>query len=185
MHKVRGLIPLVVFVCALLIFVGGVWAQETTGGLQGVVKDPSGAIVPGAKVVVTGTALVGSKELETDSSGYYRFANLPPGNYTLTVTAKGFKTSKREGLTLEVGHLPTIDIGLEVGIASTTVEVSGAAPVIDTTTTQNLTNVTEDTIANIPHGITFQSVIQFAPMARGEPLAGGSAGQTGGTGGSL
>src|SRR5208283_2565949 len=185
MHKVRGLVPIVVFVCALLIFVGGVWAQETTGGLQGVVKDPSGAIVPGAKVVVTGTALVGSKELETDSSGYYLFANLPPGNYTLTVTAKGFKTSKREGLTLEVGHLPTIDIGLEVGIASTTVEVSGAAPVIDTTTTQNMTNVTEDIIQNVPHGNSFQSVIQFAPMARGEPLAGGSAGQTGGTGGSL
>ncbi len=181
MHKVRGLVPIVVFVCALLIFVGGVWAQETTGGLQGTVKDPSGAVVPNAKVVVTGAALVGSKELETDSSGYYRFANLPPGNYTLTVTAKGFKTSKREGLTLEVGHLPTIDIALEVGIASTTVEVTGAAPVIDTTTTQNMTNVTSDVISNVPHGVTFQSVIQFAPMARNEPLAGG----VGGTGGSL
>ena len=181
MHKVRGLVPIVVFVCALLIFVGGVWAQETTGGLQGTIKDPSGAIVPGAKVVVTGSALVGSKELETDSSGYYRFANLPPGNYTITVTAKGFKTSKREGLTLEVGHLPTIDIGLEVGIASTTVEVSGAAPVIDTTTTQNMTNVTEDIIQNVPHGNSFQSMIEFSPMARNEPLAGAA----GGTGGSM
>ncbi len=186
MHKVRGLVPIVVFVCALLIFVGGVWAQETTGGLQGTIKDPSGAVVPGAKVVVSGSALVGSKELETDSSGYYRFANLPPGTYTLTVTAKGFKTVKREGLVLEVGHLPTIDIGLEVGVASTTVEVSGAAPVIDTTSTQNMTNVTEDTIANIPHGLTYQSVIQFAPMARNEPLGGLTSGGmgAGGTGGS-
>src|SRR6266705_541599 len=116
-------------------------AQETTGGLQGTVKDPSGAVVPNAKVVVTGTSLVGSKELETDSSGYYRFANLPPGNYTITVTAKGFKTFKRAGLTLEVGHLPTSDVVLEVGTAETIVEVSAAAPVIDTTTTQNLTNV--------------------------------------------
>src|SRR5208282_3665907 len=130
MHKVRGLVPIVVLVCALLIFVGGVWAQETTGGLQGTVKDPSGAVVPNAKVVVTGAALVGSKELQTDSSGYYRFANLSPGTYTITVTAQGFKTYKREGLGLEVGHLPTIDIGLEVGVTSTTVEVTGAAPVI-------------------------------------------------------
>jgi Carboxypeptidase regulatory-like domain len=156
-------------------------AQETTGGMQGAVKDPSGAVVPNAKVVVTGSALVGSKELETDSSGYYRFANLPPGTYTITVSANGFKTFKRGGLILEVGHLPTSDIVLEVGSAATTVEVSAAAPVIDTTTTQNLTNVTDDVIANIPHGLSFQSVIQFAPMARNEPLAG----SPGGTGGSL
>ena len=90
------------------------YAQETTGGLQGTVKDPSGAVVPGAKVTVTGTALVGSKETDTDSSGYYRFANLPATNYTITVTAKGFATIKRE-LVLEVGHLPTVDFALEVG----------------------------------------------------------------------
>jgi hypothetical protein len=149
--------------------------------LQGTVKDPSGAVVPNAKVVVTGASLVGSKELETDSSGYYRFANLPPGNYTITVTAKGFKTFKRAGLTLEVGHLPTSDVVLEVGTAETIVEVTAAPPVIDTTTTQNLTNVTNDVIANVPHGLSFQSVIQFAPMARNEPLAG----SPGGTGGSL
>jgi hypothetical protein len=156
-------------------------AQETTGGMQGVVKDPSGAVVPHAKVVVTGSALVGNKELETDSSGYYRFANLPPGTYTITVSANGFKTFKRGGLILEVGHLPTSDIVLEVGSAATTVEVSAAAPVIDVTTTQNMTNVTDDVIANVPHGLSFQSVIQFAPMARNEPLAGSA----GGTGGSL
>src|SRR6266478_6631805 len=156
-------------------------AQETTGGMQGVVKDPSGAVVPNAKVVVTGASLVGSKELKTDSSGYYRFANLPPGTYTIIVSANGFKTFKREGLILEVGHLPSVDPTLEVGTTSEIVEVTSAAPLIDTSTTQNLTNVTNDVIANIPHGLSFQSVIQFAPMARNEPLAG----SPGGTGGSL
>src|SRR5258708_5185069 len=82
-------------------------AQETTGGLQGTVKDPSGAVVPNAHVAVAGANLVGSKELDTDGSGYYRVANLPPGTYTITVTAKGFETVKRE-LVLEVGHLPTV-----------------------------------------------------------------------------
>ena len=161
-------------------------AQETTGGLQGTVKDPSGASVPGAHVVVTGTSLVGTKEVETDSSGYYRFANLPPGKYTITVTAKGFSTNKRE-LPLEVGHLPTLDVVLEIGSSATTVEVSAAAPAIDVTTNQNLTSITNDIIENIPHGVTYQSVIQFAPMARNEPLAGLSmnGGGTGGTGGSL
>src|SRR5438477_1099973 len=123
-------------------------AQETTGGLQGTVKDPSGAVVPNAKVAVTGDALAGSKELETDGSGYYHFANLAPGKYTITVSAKGFSTVKHE-VVLAVGHLPTVDIALEVGSSSTVIEVSAAAPVIDVTTTQNLTNVTNDVIANV------------------------------------
>jgi hypothetical protein len=136
----------VVAVLGLLSFVPRAsYAQETTGGLQGTVKDPSGAVVPGAKVVVTGAALVGSKETDTDSSGYYRFANLPATNYTITVTAKGFATVKRE-LLLEVGHLPTVDFALEVGSGSTIVEVSAAAPLIDVTTNVTQTNVTEDVI---------------------------------------
>ena len=173
--------------CALLATMGLLlsglllFAQETTGGLQGTIKDTSGAVVASAHVVVTGTTLVGSKALDSDSTGYYRFANLPPGVYTIVVTAKGFKTIRREGLNLEVGHLPTVDITLEVGAAAETVEVTSAAPVIDVTTTTNQTNVTSDVLTDVPHGYTFQSVIQFAPMARDEPLSGGM----GGTGGAL
>src|ERR1700680_5345317 len=82
------------------------FAQETTGALQGTVKDPSGAVVANAQVVATSNTLVGNKTTNTDASGYYRFANLPPGSYVITVTAKGFRTSKREGLILEVCPLP-------------------------------------------------------------------------------
>src|SRR5882724_10892650 len=162
----------VVAVLGLLFFMPRAsYAQETTGGLQGTVKDPSGAVVPNAKVALTGASSVGNKEIEADSSGYYRFANLPPGPYTITVTAKGFATVKRE-LVLEVGHLPTVDFALEVGTASTIVEVSSTAPQIDVTTNVTTTNVTQDVIDNIPHGRSFQSVIQFAPAARNEPLMG-------------
>src|ERR1700693_2176616 len=115
--------------------------------------------------------LVGKKAITTDGSGYYRFANLPPGNFTITVTADGFSSAKRE-LVLEVGHLPTVDFVLEIGKASEMVEVSSAPPVIDVTTNVTTTNVTEDVINNIPHGTSFQSVIQFAPAARNEPLMG-------------
>jgi len=157
------------------------FGQETTGGLQGVVKDPSGALVPKAKVTLSGTSLVGTKELTTDSSGYYRFANLPPGTYTVTVIAPGFSTYKHENLLIEIGHAPTENVSLGLGAATTTVEVSTAAPTIDTTSVENMTNVTKEVLDNVPRGITYQSVIQFAPMARNEPLAGGA----GGTGGSM
>jgi hypothetical protein len=178
------LLMLVLGVCLSLVVTPAAFAQETTGGIQGTVKDPSGAVIQGAKVVITGSSLIGTKALETDSSGYYRFANLPPGTYTVTVTATGFKTFKRDGLTIEVGHLPTTDIVLEVGSTALTVEVSGEAPQIDVTTQHTLTNVTEDVIKEVPHGYSFQSVIQFAPGARNEPLAGGRVGPNaaGGTG---
>jgi len=161
-------------------------AQETTGGLQGTVKDPSGAVVPKAHVTVTGTALVGTKEGDTDTAGYYRFANLPPGTYTITVAAKGFATQKREIL-VEIGHLPSVDFLLKVGATTTVVEVTAAAPLIDVTRTQNITNLTTDLLANVPVGYNFLDVIQFAPMARNEPLAGFTAfgAGSGGTGGSL
>jgi Carboxypeptidase regulatory-like domain/TonB dependent receptor len=166
----------VMVICLPLAF-----AQETTGGLQGTVKDPSGAVVSGAHVEVTGTNLVGVKAQNTDSSGYYRFANLPPGAYTISITAKNFKNVKREGFVIEVGHLPTMDITLEVGSSAETVEVSSAAPLIDTTTETTQTNITSDVVKDVPHGRSFQSVIQFAPSARNEPLEGSTA--TNGSGG--
>jgi hypothetical protein len=175
-----------VFAClfATLLFTANVGAQETTGGLQGTITDPSGAVVAGADVALAGKSLVGTKAIKTDQAGYYHFANLPPGQYSLTVTAKGFKELRLDGLVIEIGHLPTVNLTVELGAATTVVEVTGAAPVIDVTTQHTLTNVTSDVIQDVPHGYSFQSVIQFAPGARNEPLAGGMVGPNaaGGTG---
>jgi outer membrane receptor protein involved in Fe transport len=163
------------------------YCQETTGGLQGTVKDPTGAVVPKARVTLTGTTLIGTKELVTDSSGYYRFANLPPGAYSIVVKAEGFETSKQSGITIQMERVANIDIVLKVGATATTVEVTGSAPVIDTTTTQNITDLSNQTLQNVPTGITYQSVIQYAPMARNEPLDGMSLNGmgVGGGGGSM
>ncbi len=149
------------------------YCQETTGGLQGTVKDPSGAVVPRATVTATTPTLVGAKVVESDADGYYRFSNLPAGTYSIKVEAKGFETLKRDGLIIEVGHLPTVDLTMKVGQVSTVVEVNeNEAPLIDTTTVTTLTNIPENVLQNIPHGTSFQSVIQFAPSARNEPLMG-------------
>jgi hypothetical protein len=164
-------------IAAFALFLSGValMAQETTGGLTGTVKDPTGAVVSKAQVVVTAPSLTGNKEFTTDAAGNYRFVNLPPDTYTVTVTAKGFATEKREGVVIETGHLPTLDLTLQVGASDTVVEVSGSAPVIDTTTNTTQTNITQDIVQDVPHGRSFQSVIQFAPSARNEPLEGATA----------
>lgn len=164
----------------------GTNAQETTAGLQGTVKDSSGAVVAGAKVQVTAKSLVGVKEVDTDGSGFYRFANLPPDTYSISVTATGFTTAKRD-VNLDVGRLPTLDFTLEVGKSETVIEVNATPPQIDVTTNVTATDVTDDVIQTVPHGRSFQSVIQFAPAARNEPLLGNTSlgGYPGnGTGGS-
>ena len=147
------------------------FGQETSAGLQGTVKDPTGAMVVKAQVEVASPALIGTKKAETDQGGYYRFANLPPGSYTLTVTAAGFRAFKQERIPLEVGHLPTIEVRLEIGAVSETVEVSSQAAVIDATQSKVQTNIAAKSLENLPTQTrSFQSVIQFAPGARSEPL---------------
>ena len=189
--RLQGIALMLAFAFALGFVVAtqqqSAYCQETTGGLQGTVKDPSGAVVPKARVTVTGTTLIGSKELETDASGYYHFTNLPPGVYTVVVKAGGFETSQQNGISVEPGSLHNMDVSLHVGSEATTVQVTTSAPVIDTTTTQTITDLSSTALANLPTGYSFQSVIQFAPMAREEPLSGmytnGRA--TGGSGGSM
>src|SRR5580704_13215137 len=109
---------------SLCTFSPSVYAQETTGGMQGAVKDATGAVIPGAEVRVASPSLVGGKLTQTDSKGNYRFTNLPPGPYVLTVKAQGFTALRREGLVIEVGHLPTVDLILTVGAETTVVDVS-------------------------------------------------------------
>src|SRR6185437_5085587 len=91
-------------VCTL-VFSFTAFAQETTGGIQGVVKDASGAVVSKATVEVSSSDLIENKTLTTDSSGYYHFTNLPPGNYTLVVNAAGFRRYQQTNILLETGHL--------------------------------------------------------------------------------
>jgi hypothetical protein len=162
------LLPVVLI--ALLVS-PSVFAQETTAGIQGTVKDPAGALVVKAKVEVASPALIGTKKAETDQGGYFRFANLPPGVYSLTATSAGFRTFKQEGITLEVGRLPSIEVRLEVGAITETVEVSSQAALIDSTQSKVQANITNASLMNLPtQSTSFQSVIQFAPGARYEPL---------------
>ncbi|MGH9523916.1 MAG: TonB-dependent receptor [Terriglobales bacterium] len=166
--RFRALLALLVIV-AMGLAVG--FAQETTAGLQGTVKDQSGAVVVGATVEVTSPSLIGYKKTAvTDAGGYFHIAQLPSGTYALQVTAKNFRGYRQEGITLEVGHLPTIDPVMQVGTASETVEVTGEAPLVDVTQSKVQTNVTATEISSLPTGRSFQSVIPFAPGARQEQL---------------
>src|SRR5438552_16162194 len=99
------------FLCALILPLAA-FGQESTGGIQGTVKDPTGAVIPGASVEVTGPALIGKKTATTDTGGFYHFEQLTPGNYTITVNAAGFGEQTQSNLQLSTGALPTLNFSL-------------------------------------------------------------------------
>jgi outer membrane receptor protein involved in Fe transport len=148
-------------------------AQELTAGLQGIVKDPSGAIIVGAVVEITSPALLGSRKGTTNTEGVFRFAALSPGEYTVTVTATGFRVFKQTGIQLAVGHLPILDVRLEVGGQSETVTVTANAVMLDMTQSKVAADLPSIVFNAMPKGRSFESLIQIAPGARSEQLQGG------------
>src|SRR6202000_290976 len=105
------------FVCLLLFPAILAFGQETTGGINGHVKDRSGATIARAQVEITSPALIVAKKVETDGAGYFYFQQLPPGEYVLSVMAPNFRTFKQSGIILEVSKLPTFEICLEIAAA--------------------------------------------------------------------
>src|SRR6266436_2165801 len=145
-------------------------AQETTGGIKVNVKDKTGAVVPKAKVVLSGPALIAPRELEADDAGYAYFVQVPPGEYALSATAPNFRTFKVTGIKLDVGKTPTFDLALELGEVSQTIEVTSTAILVDVTSSNVSTAIPQDVIDNIQKRRSYQSLIPFAPGARQEPL---------------
>jgi len=157
----------------LLVFSSAAVAQETTGGIQGVVKDQQGAVVPSATIEATSPSLIGKKTVITDSSGFYHIEQLPPGVYSIIVNAPGFAPQTQTNLQLNAGLLPTVNITLQVGAVTQEVSVSTEATLIQISQSKVQTSVPEIAVAGLPKARSFQSLIPLAPGARQEPLQGG------------
>lgn len=111
-------------------------AQAISGDLTGTVLDPSGAGVPNAKVEAVNSATNISQTTNTNAQGEYRISNLQPGTYTVNVTAPSFAAGQLRNVQVNLNQIATANITLQVGQTSTTVEVTEAGAVIDTTTAQ-------------------------------------------------
>src|SRR5262245_49882130 len=91
------------------------FGQENTGSVQGTVKDAGGAVIPGAKVTLSGPALVRSLDATSDKEGNYIFPKVPAGIYTVTVNQTGFKTVKNEDVNVVLGQAARVDVALSAG----------------------------------------------------------------------
>jgi hypothetical protein len=172
--RLRDLRCCVPILLIALLLLPCAFAQETTAGIQGSVKDATGASIPNSSVEVASPAMIGTRKVNTDDGGNFRLAALPPGVYTMTVSAKGFRTFKQTGIELAVGRLPNLEVKLDIGGVTETVEVSALAVAVDTSQSKVAVTVEKSMLDNLPKGRSFESMIPFAPGARQEPLQGGN-----------
>ncbi|MEP6913295.1 MAG: TonB-dependent receptor [bacterium] len=122
-------------ICLLLFYFGLAVqgsAQVNTASLTGLVTDPTGASVSNASVTVKNKATTVESSATTDASGYYTFASLPVGAYTLVIEHPGFKKSVQENINLEVGQKARIDRALEVGAVTESVTIATSPPALST-----------------------------------------------------
>ncbi len=142
---------LAVFLGVCLLFAAPHGRAQSTGGrIRGTVTDPSGGAVSGAKVVLLNEGTNTSREAQTSATGEYLFLEVPVGSYEIDVVGTGFKKYERKGIVLVLNEIASVDIALQVGGSTETVEVTGAPPVIDTTTTQLGAVMTDQSVRELP-----------------------------------
>jgi hypothetical protein len=174
-------------VCLLVLAAASLIAQSTFGTINGVVSDPSGAVVSAAKVSVRNEATGVERAAATDAGGYYEASHLQPGIYTVTIEQAGFRQSVHRGLVLEAGRILRNDVTLQVGEVATQVLVEAHTAAIETETAQLSAARTSNEIQHTPlnlRGSWDSFLYDFLALIPGAQWGDGSAFSIGGTRGS-
>jgi hypothetical protein len=149
--------------------------------ITGVVKDPSGAVLPGVTVEAASPVLIEKvRSVVTDDTGQYRIVDLRPGTYTVRFILTGFSTVKREGIELSGTFVASINADLRVGALQETVTVTGETPIVDVQSAKVQNTVGKDILTAIPSSRNATGLQALIP---GMATTGDSGGITGGTGG--
>lgn len=162
-HLRSAIVALALFSVAL--FTGSAWGQISTGSVLGTVKDPSGAVIPGATVVITNVNTQTTRTARTDQQGDYLFDLLQSGQYTVTVTAPGFKKSVVRAFVLNAGARTREDVSMAVGANTSTVQVTGATPGLETDTSSQSMVVSSEQVQTLP--LNGRNFVQLAQLAAG------------------
>ena len=160
------------------------WGQTDTGGIEGVVRDATGGVLPGVTVEVTSPALIeGTRATVTEATGNYRFLRLPVGTYKLTFSLPGFGTVERGNIVINSGFTATINADLAVGGVAETLTVTGESPLVDVRGTTTQLVVTDEVINTIPSSRNVMDIGKLiVGFSTGSPEVGGSLSQNYGTG---
>lgn len=144
--------------------------QAINGSIRGRVTDPAGAAVPTATVSVNNVATGFTRGADSNDDGYFVIPNLPIGTYTVTIKKEGFETQRHTGVVLDAGTEGVIDAALKVGAVSTTIEVTGGAPVIEPSRVSTGRTISQIEVDNLP--LTSRNpynFVLFQPGVSGHP----------------
>jgi hypothetical protein len=170
-----------VAVCSLLVMPITVWAQAATGSIAGVVRDTSGAFLPGVTIEAVSPALIEKvRTVVTDGAGAYRIVELRPGTYSVTFSLPGFSSVRREGIELTSSFTATVNAELTVGNVAETITVTGETPVVDISSARQQTTISRDVLDAIP---TTKRLGQYASFIPGATYANPTFQDSGGTAG--
>jgi hypothetical protein len=135
----------------LAVFVSvPVGAQVAGGALAGTITDPSGAGIPQAQITIKNVATGVERSISTNENGFYTTPNLLPGEYQVTIEAKGFNTDVKSGITINVGARQVFDIALQIGTVTHKVEVTAEAPAIQLASSDISATVNATTVRELP-----------------------------------
>jgi hypothetical protein len=148
------------------------FAQEQRGSIEGVVRDASGAVLPGATVEVKAATGVVLSSV-ADSVGVYRFPSLAPGTYDVSANLSGFIPKSVEGVRVSLGQIKKVDFALPVGGVTETVQVTAVSPLIDVRQAARQTNIRTEQVELLPKGRDFTTLVTQAPGANNESKLGG------------
>lgn len=168
------IISVCIRVLVVLLFAGGVSAQERFGGLTGAVTDPQAGALPGVTVVVTSTTTDQSRIFVTDANGVFLAPDLTPGRYTVVFELQGFQRLQHNDISVVLGRTFTLDAQLQVGGVTEAIQViAETAPLVDTRSTLIAHNVSADEFDRIPKARSFQSIAISAPSVNQGEIEGG------------
>lgn len=171
----KSKINFTISVLLIVLFCAGlsVLAQETSGEIQGTVKDTTGAVVPNASVSIKGVSIGFNRTVQSDDNGHYRVRQIPPGTYTISVAAvSGFTAQTKENVEVALGNATNVDFALGTTVSATVDVTADSGNLVDATETKAQDNLSARQIDALPKGTTFGSLLNKTSSVRSDAISG-------------